>query len=64
MQFFVAQQLAVIIDGTEDVFWENAKMSPSENSKLGGTPLMLSCDLDTKEKIYQIEGTELYTKCT
>lgn len=63
VQFFVAQQLAVVIDDQEQVFWENAKMSPSENSELEGKPLILSCDINDKEHTYRLSGTELYTKC-
>lgn len=63
VQFFVAQQLAVIIDNREEVFWENAKMNPSENSELEGSPLILSCDINDKERTYRIGSTELYTKC-
>ncbi|MCW8128150.1 DUF6795 domain-containing protein [Microbulbifer halophilus] len=64
VQFFVAQQLSVVIDGNEEVFWENAKVSPSENSELEGSPLILNCEVNSKEKTYQLSGTELYTKCT
>lgn len=64
VQFFVAQQLSIVIDDNEEIFWENAKMSPSENSELEGIPLILNCDINSEEKTYQFSGTELYTKCT
>ncbi|WP_193165764.1 DUF6795 domain-containing protein [Microbulbifer hainanensis] len=63
IQFFVAQQLAIVINGDEEILWENAKMSPAKNSELDGQPLILNCDINEKEKTYRIGGSDLYTRC-
>lgn len=63
VQFFVAQQLAVVVDDREEIFWEHAKMKPSENSELEGNSLILTCEINDEEHTFRFGGTELYTKC-
>ncbi|WP_226864676.1 DUF6795 domain-containing protein [Microbulbifer taiwanensis] len=63
-EFVAAQQIVVVVDGSEDRIWSFSKRSPDINSELEGTPLDLTCELKGDEKMYRDFGPALFTKCT
>ncbi|SHF77423.1 hypothetical protein SAMN04487965_2669 [Microbulbifer donghaiensis] len=63
-EFVSAQQIVVVIEGKEDRIWSFSKRNPDKNSELEGTPLNLTCELSSEEKMYRDFGPALFTKCT
>jgi hypothetical protein len=52
----VGQQLSIVIDGEEKIFWSNAKRKAEENSEFGGAPFSVVCELSDEEFLIEDYG--------
>lgn len=63
-ELVIGQQLSVLIDGKEMIFWSNAKREPWENSEYGGNPFRVFCELSNEEIVIDSYGSLMLTMCT
>lgn len=59
----IGQQLSVILDGEEKVFWSNAKREPEKNSEYGGSSFNVRCELTDEEVTIRDFGSLMLTMC-
>lgn len=62
-ELVVGQQLSVLIDGKENIFWSNAKRRPEENSEYGGNNFNVTCELTDEEVVIKEYGALMLTMC-
>lgn len=62
-ELVVGQQLSVLIDGQENIFWSNAKRKPEENSEYGGNNFNVTCELTDEEVVIKEYGALMLTMC-
>ena len=64
IELVVAQSMVVSFNGKDYKIWSNTKRSKAHNSELGGSPLILKCDLVDELKIHREFGSILRTNCS
>ena len=62
-ELVVGQQLSVILDTEEKIFWSNAKRRPEENSEYGGSQFRVMCELSEEEVVIKDYGSLMLTLC-
>lgn len=64
MQFAVPQEVKVEYLGVDYLIWVSVKMKREANSESQGKPLIVQCELTSKERNFDSGGTFFATRCT
>lgn len=62
-EIVIGQQLSVILNGEEKIFWSNAKREPKPNSEYGGSSFNVMCELTAEEVVIRDFGSLMLTMC-
>jgi len=62
-EIVIGQQLSVILNGEEKIFWSNAKREPEQNSEYGGSSFNVMCELTEEEVVIRDFGSLMLTMC-
>lgn len=63
-EFASNQDIVVHHDGEEYRIWSAVKRTPDENSESRGKPLIVSCELTSKESMIMVNKSPIFSLCT
>ncbi len=64
MEFVSNQEVWAHYRGKEYRIWMSVKREPDENSESQGKPFIVECELNSKERIFDVDGSPIFTLCT
>ena len=64
MEFVVGQKIIVHYQGKEYKMWSGVKRKPEENVESRGKPLVVRCELNSEEKLIEVNYGPIFSLCT
>ena len=64
MEFVSNQSVWVFYKGKEYRIWMSVKREPDENSESQGKPFIVECELNSEQRIFDVDGSPIFTLCT
>lgn len=62
-QFAVSQYIYVTYEGEEYKIWMGVKFKKEENTESDGSPIQVTCELDSERKSTSVNGQNFITQC-